>query len=212
MKVNLPDGFSDQDILFFVREFEKLNLPLDSVIMEIGANEEDTADLLIESGYPDVIGVDLRLKQPEPRHHLQLLGNFVTLVTKGKFLHNHFDLVFSTSAIEHFGLGSYGEKEKDHDLDCKSIDAAFQVLKSGGYFINTVPYGKNFVTAKDWRIYNAEHLHRMIRSFNLVHKEFFLSANAPGIFGDTGSVTQEQADNYEFPPPHVTVGLVLRKP
>lgn len=189
-----------------------------SSVLEVGANEEPMACILTGNGHR-VTAVDLR-PHSNPEHqidYLRLEGDFVRLAPALRA--ESFDAAISTSALEHFGLGTYGEYDEviDPDYDVKAVAAVWQLLKPGGLFHVTLPYGCRFhVSNPHWRVYDRVALQkRIIQDFTVVDKVFFKSADckAPDDGGHpVPLVREEDADAYEpGDHPHLTVYMCLRK-
>lgn len=183
--------------------------PAGSMVLEVGANEEHTAQILHDNDHR-VLGVDLRDHTEKRRSYARMQGDFVRLAP---FLKGYWDVAVTTSAIEHFGLGLYGDHDKDNLKDMKAMIAIHRLLRPGGRCYVTVPYGKRFFETIDWRIYDAAALQdRIVGEFSVVEKVFFKSAEAAGCPDDGGIVKQEDADLYDSEThPHVTVFLLLEK-
>ena len=199
-------GPMDADSQMFFKHFDEID---NRLICEVGANEEHIADILTDNGHR-VVGVDLRDislidKQPS---YLRIKDDFITLASK---LNPVFDVMASTSAIEHFGLCVYGQKEKVEDYDSQAMDWMYELLKPEGTCYITVPYCGKFREEQDWRVYDAYSLEkRIIRKFRIVEKVFFKSGGC--ICPDVNNiVSQENADKFSGDPPHVTVLLRMRK-
>jgi 2-polyprenyl-3-methyl-5-hydroxy-6-metoxy-1,4-benzoquinol methylase len=77
-----------------------------------------------------------------------------------------FDCVIALSTIEHIGLGWYGD-EIGESLDHKAVQQIYSLIKPGGSFILTVPYGKGAVTPVH-RIYDRDSLQKLIQNFSIV--------------------------------------------
>lgn len=191
--------------------FKHFNEKEGSLVCEVGANEEYIGDILTDHGFR-VIGVDLRdisLIDKNPSY-IRIKDDFVQLAPK---LSPCFDVMVSTSAIEHFGLQVYGQVEKIEDYDTQAVQWMFNLLKPGGSCYITVPFGKAFHEDKDWRVYDAESLQRrIILNFQVIEKVFFKSGSC--ICPDVDNiVTQEDADQYDGKSlPHVTILLHMKKP
>ena len=90
-------------------------------------------------------------------------------VAKCDICDNHFkdevfDVVTAISTIEHIGLkGRYGVDSKS--TDAKALTQIYRILKVGGTFIMTVPYG-NYRETKFHKIYDAQHLDTLLTGFN----------------------------------------------
>lgn len=198
---------NDQDVLWF---FNTLTERPPGRVLEVGAHDESIAYVLAEAGF-DVVGVDLREYDrfhglhPGQRH---IVGDFNQMRFKEEF-----DVVVSTSAIEHFGLNTYREGIEEDDYDVKAVGNVWTALKPSGVFYATVPFGSTFHVQKpDWRIYDSVALRaRIIQDFTVEAKDYFASAPAGRYqLGDT--LTEREAMEYDdLRHPHITVGLKLRK-
>lgn len=182
-------------------------------VLEVGANQEYTANVLTDHGY-QVTGVDLLPHYEGRVNYARIEGDFVQLADG---LPTDFDVVYSTSAIEHFGLGGYGLNLQDPDYDQKAMAAMHRRLKPGGSCYITVPYGREFlVHGHDWRVYCRKSLEeRIVQDFRVVKKLWFKSADAlcptSKIEQTIHYVGETDADAYSGEPPHVTVFLHLVK-
>ena len=212
-KIKPEYGDCDEDVKKFLSKFYELDHP--TKILEVGANQEFAADILVDNGWTDVTGVDLFDR--ENRGYKHIAGDFVHLAESGEL--KDFDVVFSLSAIEHFGLEVYKasgrEAPWDVDYDSKAMGAIKKVLKPGGTAYITVPYGKEHtVSLGHWRAYDRTTLRdRIENGFEVMERSFFLSAQAAGIGDPPMDVSIEQADSYDVGSyPHVTAFLKLRKP
>lgn len=198
-------GNLDADTAMVFRHFEE---PANSLVLEVGANEEFIGNILTDNGYR-VLGIDLRQQVGVHFHnYIRIEDDFVTTVP---YIHPNFDVAISTSAIEHFGLVVYGQQYLIHNYDIQAMDGIYTLLKKGGTCYITVPYGKEFLDEGDWRVYDRYSLqNRIIRLFDVEKKIFFLSGGC-GCLDVDGIVKEEDADQYSGKPPHVTVFLKMRK-
>lgn len=202
-----PDyGQHDADTLML---FSRWDAPAGCTVMEVGANEERSAQILADNDHR-VLGIDLR---PHAEHgvlgYTRMEGDFVKLAG---FLKGYWDCIYSTSAIEHFGLGVYGDQDRDPLKDMKAMTWMHRLLRPGGLCYITVPYGREHVDAQDWRVYDAKSLEwRIVQEFNVIDKAFFKSGGC--ICPDVDNmVTREDADEYDGSmQPHVTVWLKMEK-
>ena len=209
MYINPIYGSLDADSEITLKHFQ-LNESAPRLICEVGANEEHIADILTDNGHT-VIGVDLRdisLIDKQPKY-IRIKDDFVTLA---KTLNTCFDVMISTSAIEHFGLCVYGQTERIEDYDAQAMRAMYDLLKPGGTCYITVPYCGKFREERDWRVYDEATLQeRIIGKFEVVEKIFFKSGGC--ICPDVNNiVSKEDADKFSGDPPHVTAFLLMRKP
>jgi len=181
-------------------------------VLEVGANDEYAANILTDNGY-NVLGVDLL------PHKLKEKCNYTRKVIDfcGADLERCFDCIFSLSAIEHFGLTTYGDKENDLPYyDVVAMHKMYSMLNHGGTCYITVPYGKYHLThGVHWRVYNKESLRsRIVQKFKVEKICYFTSGSA--IIGGVcrnpyQPVIEKEADRYSGYPPHVTVLLKMKK-
>lgn len=200
----------DADSELFLYNFDE---PSDSYIVEVGANEEYVANILTDNGH-HVVGIDLRRYLQEiPCNYHRLEGDFNDLANDL----GDVDCVVSLSAIEHFGLTTYGDTYNALPYyDVVAMRKIWEILKPEGVCYLTVPYGKDFLTCgKHWRVYNHSSLYaRLVQKFVVEEKIFFTSGDATIDFEKRQSykpVTEEEANRFCGTPPHITVLLKLRK-
>jgi SAM-dependent methyltransferase len=136
-------------------------------ILDVGAAESILSYELASFGY-SVTAIDIR---PISLFHPNL--KFVQCdICEPVFEDNTFDCIIALSTIEHIGLGWYGD-EKGDSLDKKAVNAIFKLLKNGGYFILTVPYGKRAETPVH-RIYDKYLLNDLLSHFSIVKIQYGL--------------------------------------
>ncbi len=85
------------------------------------------------------------------------------------------DCLTSLCALEHFGLGSYGDPY-DPDADVKAIAEMLRVLKPGGHLIlTTLCTGRkdSFVRFNAGRVYSLGRLREMFAAFELLDEAFY---------------------------------------
>lgn len=199
-------GTQDEDTKIFLSRF---NEPSGSWILAIGANDEHSGSILTDNTHM-VLGVDLRewIGSPPP-NFVRLKGDFMKK-THLKTLRK-FDVCYSLSAIEHFGLGCYGDPVME-EYDRVAMVFIWDLLKPGGHCYITVPYGaKHYVDLHNWQIYDKETLQtRIIGKFEVLEKVFFKSADC-NVPDKNGIVEEVDADKYADPIPHLTVFLKMEK-
>jgi len=179
-------------------------------VIEVGANESPLCRVLADNGFR-TLGVDLRRHDWRlPHNYARAEGDFLEIAP---FLARDFDAAVSTSALEHFGLPLYGFRGSAPDYDARACDWVYRLLKPGGRFYVTVPYGREFAVESDWRVYCKRSLQdRIVKDFAVEKKVFFLSGGCD-CPDDRGIVKEADADAYDGRAhPHVTVFLLLRKP
>lgn len=109
-----------------------LSLPTGARVLELGCAETDWLERM-QVQHPDfeMIGVDV-FPQPRP---LTIAGN---AMDADLFAANTFDAVVLLGALEHFGLGFYGDPIDD-DGDTRTMENVARWLKPGGWVYFDVP-------------------------------------------------------------------------
>ena len=92
-----------------------------------------------------------------------------------------FDAITCVSAIEHFGLGRYGDRE-DVAGDIKAMAVLREYLIPGGLLILTVPFGRGTVAFPAHRIYNRSRLARLTAGYSALDEVFFGPIEHPQIY------------------------------
>jgi SAM-dependent methyltransferase len=134
-------------------------------VLDLGCAESTNALEMASLGY-DVVGADLRelpLKHPNFRMTVADIGDL-------PFPDGSFDVVVSLSTVEHVGLNWYSPQQRgttDHDV----IRQAHRLLRPGGRFLLTVPFGRRAVTPVH-RIYDEELLDALLRPFRRIETCF----------------------------------------
>lgn len=147
-----------------------LDLEPESKILEFGSANSKLSIELASRGMK-VTGVDLR---PNYISHPNLLfyqGNYFNI----EFSDSYFDAIIAVSAVEHAGLGAYGEKIVE-DADKYLLQSFFRQLKQGGQLIITVPFGKSKITPK-YRIYDHNTLKGLLEGYLIDIEEYYLRHN-----------------------------------
>lgn len=117
-----------------------------------------------------------------------------------------YDIIIVLSAIEHFGLGGYGDS-RINDADKRIVKKIAGWLSEKGQLLVTVPFGKAAITRKH-RIYDMERLKCVFRGFKWIDCKFFRRFNNDWI----PSTADELADiaSLHLPPNGVAL-LYLEK-
>ncbi len=115
------------------------DIPADARVLEIGCAEYDWLSAAAKA-WPEMTltGIDVRARkqkgEPNPRV-TAIAGDVLT----HDFPAESFDWIVSISAIEHVGLGHYGDP-KDPDGDTKAVARAWRWLKPGCWMFFDVPW------------------------------------------------------------------------
>ena len=122
----------------------------------------------------------LEVKNPPWSHMTEPFLNIKLILGEGQKIDvpdGRFKLVTSLHALEHFGLGRYGDTI-DYAGDIKGIKEFSRVLSSGGHLILSVPY--SFNNPRIWfhgeRVYSKPVLTEMLKDNNFaIEEEYFIS-------------------------------------
>ena len=99
-------------------------------------------------------------------------------------LRDYCDSISSLHAIEHFGLGRYGDKI-DYDGHLKGLDNIYKMLKERGKFYFSVPIGHQRIEFNAHRVFSIKYLVELLESkyridsFSYVDDEGDLVKDAP---------------------------------
>lgn len=82
------------------------------------------------------------------------------------------DVITCVSALEHFGLGRYGDRH-DVDGDFKGLARIRTWLKTEGVLILTLPYGRPTVAYPAHRVYDESRLARLTEGLTVLDRRFY---------------------------------------
>jgi len=107
---------------------------------------------------------------------------------------NTYDSISSLHAVEHFGLGRYGDPV-DYNGYLKAITNITKILKSTGKFYFSVPIGKQRIEFNAHRVFSVRYLLELFKdTFKL---ESFSYIDDDGDFFENVELTQPEIDrNY----------------
>jgi len=126
-----PINYKDLECAFITKN---LKVNSKSKILNVGSYSQYIIGLMCKY---NITTLDVRMRK-------QFMKKETVVTTDIKnidFLENTFDVIISTSAVEHFGLGRYGD-EIDLDADKKAFKQFKRVLKPGGLLIFTTTIKK----------------------------------------------------------------------
>lgn len=149
------------------------HLPAASSVLDLGCAESALPLHCACLGYR-VTGFDFR---EYPYRHPNL--TFVSGdLTKLPFENESFDAVVAVSTIEHVGIGFYSDPKESEAADQKAVAEAFRVLKRGGLFLLTVPFGQP--SGRDQqRVYDPKTLPELLKDFLIEEMRYFKSTDLP---------------------------------
>lgn len=171
-----PIHYSDIECEFASKHLEQI-MPEEQFvhILDVGSYRKFVLGLLSRF-YVDTL--DVRKIQGKHLHRERriemdinnLNSNIVEANTSG----HKYDVVLSLSALEHFGLGRYGD-EFDLKADEKAFINFINALQPGGYliFTTTIRRGLPELCFNAHRTYNLQLLHIFCSSLELVEEQFY---------------------------------------
>jgi SAM-dependent methyltransferase len=137
-------------------------LPAGARILDVGSAESTVALSLAALGYR-VTALDLR---PYPFEH-PLLEVVASSLEEWEPPEQPFDAVISISAIEHFGLGAYGEDEGAKEGDVGALQRLRGLTRDGGLLVMTVPFGRGAAETETERTYDRTLLERLLGAWSV---------------------------------------------
>lgn len=146
--------------------FANLRVPKGSTVVDLGCAESRLSLELANRGFK-VLASDLRAYPFAHPNLTVLTGDFAA----ARVAEASVDAVIAVSTLEHIGLNCYGnggEMSSDHSV----VQKVRTVLKPGGQFLVTVPYGIKGQTGW-YRVYDRESLRALLDGFNLERVEYY---------------------------------------
>jgi hypothetical protein len=102
-----------------------------------------------------------------------------------------FDAAFLISAIEHFGLGAYGEQADAAGADRQALERVRDLLSEDGLLVLTTPYGERSVNDFE-RIYDDAALDELLDGWQILERRTIVRMDRrtwlPGGEGSAGAV------------------------
>ena len=160
---------------------------------------------LAELGF-ETYGIDIREFKFEHEHFSFRVADATAL----PFDDNFFDHVCAISVLECIGVsGRYDVSEDDTAGDVKALREIGRVLRPGGSFIMTVPYGPEAVVDGGHRIYNKTRLKELLSGWTVNSAKYYALDKT----GCWRSVSEEKASQTgEFQDEHPRALLELIPP
>ncbi len=159
-----PENFIDHECAFAARHIHRAR---PERILDIGSYRHFILGL--SAHYP-VTTLDVRPRKTAGGNEIVITGDAKELnLPEGSF-----DLVLSLCALEHFGLGRYGEKF-DPTADQKAFREMIRVLRPGGrlVFTTTISRARPSIAFNAHRIYDYEMLRAFCAGLGHVEERFY---------------------------------------
>jgi SAM-dependent methyltransferase len=175
-----PEDFVVYQCIFAAYHINRIR---PATILDIGSYREFIVGML--SNY-NVTTIDVRQRTP-------VLQNETVVTCDAKKMSlpdNKFDAIVTLCALEHFGLGRYGD-EFDLDADKKAFKEMIRVLKPGGSLIFTtmMTAGRPHLDFNAHRVYSHEMLKELCKGLVCTEEKFY--SNKKTGFCDYEYVTNE---------------------
>lgn len=166
-----PTDYMDYECGFAARHVQKSN---PGAVLDIGSYRLFVIGML--AGYK-VTTIDVRPRESSLRNETIVTSDAKKLDIPS----NTFDMVTSLCALEHFGLGRYGD-EFDIDADKKAFDEMIRVLKPGGLlmFSTTITRGAPSIAFNGHRIYDFAMIRAFCKNLECVEEGIFSNTLAGG--------------------------------
>jgi SAM-dependent methyltransferase len=138
-----------------------------SSILDIGSYRHFLLGLL---GHYKITTVDIRSRDVVSSNECVVVCD----AKKLDLLDGSFDLVLSLCALEHFGLGRYGDAV-DFDADRMAMEEFKRVLKPGGHLVLStgLTSGPSVVVLNSGRYYNLGDIHGLCSGLVCEREEFY---------------------------------------
>jgi len=159
-----PENFVDYECAFAASHIRRAN---PGNVLDVGSYRHFILGLLANFS---ITTIDVRNREPTSPSEV-----VITCDAKKINLPDHsFDLVLSLCALEHFGLGRYGD-EFDLRADQKAFGEMVRVLKPGGrlIFTTTITRAQPSIAFNAHRIYNREMLRSFCAGLICVEEKFY---------------------------------------
>ena len=181
-------------------------LPKGIKILDLGCTESPLPLQLSGLGY-QVTGFDFR-EYPYQHPNLTFVqGDMTQLPFENETFHG----VMCISTLEHVGIGFYSDPRQVAQADKKAMAEIIRVLKPGGIFVLTAPYGIKAQTDHQ-RVYDQKGIEDLLGALNVQERRYFKSEILAGAVCNTWSeATQEEAAGITSPKTTNCVCLVVGK-
>jgi len=159
-----PEGFQDYECQFAADLVRRLNPPR---ILDVGSYRHFLLGLMAH--FP-VTTVDVRSRRSAPVGETSITCEAARIDLPDR----SFDLVLSLCALEHFGLGRYGDRI-DFRGDQKVLAEMIRLLCPGGHLVltTTIHNAPPAVAFNAHRIYDLQKIHAMCAGLVPIEERFY---------------------------------------
>ncbi len=159
-----PAGYKDLECAFAARVLHKVK---PRSVLDIGSYRHFVIGLI---GGFDVTTLDIRKREPVAESETVITGD----AKKVDLPDESFDAVVTLCALEHFGLGRYGDPY-DLDGDVLAMAEWHRLLKKGGSLImtTTINQSGDAIAYNAHRIYSRETIQKFAEGFSVEEEAYF---------------------------------------
>jgi len=153
-------------------------------ILDVGSERSSLTKALSKCGNNkkwEVFGIDIAEGLPHVSKEEKEESRLSLMRMDARFMgfrDEVFDKIICISTVEHIGIQSSHYIVGEYDVlgYVKAFSEIFRILKKGGRVVLTVPYADGSIHGnhKDHRIYNQYTLSKLISSFRIKRKEFYI--------------------------------------
>ena len=136
-------------------------------ILDVGCSES-VLPLFISTLGNQITGVDIR-KYPYKVPNFDFLNADIMDLP---FKDGDFDAVTCVSTLEHVGLGYYSDPEEKDEPQKKAVKEMARVLKKGGLFVLSVPFGAPSVNVQQ-RVFDQRGIDDILWGFKITRIKYF---------------------------------------
>ncbi len=139
--------------------------------LDFGCGPSNLALIAARKGF-DATAIDLQpivIPYKHPRYRF-LQGGILTCLPNGIF-----DLVINCSTIEHVGVaGRFGVAKSEPNGDIETMRRLFELMKSQGIMLLTIPIGQDEVFYPYHRVYGKNRLPVLLENYIVKKEEFWI--------------------------------------
>ena len=158
------------------------------------------------TGITHVSFVDIR---PLKVSNVSNLESIKGSILEMPFEDNSVDVCISVSCIEHIGTPRYSSSMMSTDR--MIVEEIFRILKPGGIFIITIPFGEARILSTH-RVYDDNSLQQLTEGFNELDREIYVPYNDEDVLLHYRISTKEKALARHHKHSYSVIALKLQKP
>jgi SAM-dependent methyltransferase len=174
------------------------------LLVDVGGAGSLLSPMLAGLGFK-VTGYDLYPWDLRYPNYIHCVGD----AAKMNFEDNFVDVCISVSCIEHIGTPRYSSSLMSTDR--MIVEEIFRILKPGGIFIITIPFGEARILSTH-RVYDDNSLKKLTEGFNELDREIYVPYNDEDVLLHYRISTKEKALSSHPKHSYSVIALKLQKP